>query len=322
MKIDKYLLEFEIGHLKTPIQAFCAKENDVVDQLRHKAISKKEKKISYKEYEYQYPQLIEYGLPYSPYKSVLNYYQNIQDDKWFLNYKYNTANHFTNFNILFIFGIIWACLLVFLLKKYKTFIERISKKEQKNNQFDETKKCPYCSEEILSTAKKCKYCHSKLDTFDFIKNTKFNKFVYCCIACLLGFSIFTNIVLFIYPIIIYLIFSILTFFDPLIVSLSLIFANIIFANIQNKFKVIATGFAFCLLAICFAFYSSYIANMWTIGRLTALLFTGICLNVYILKFFKKKYNTNFVFFFLYFIFTIFASCIISQFYEPIKAVGG
>lgn len=116
MKIDKYLLEFEIGHLKTPTQAIFAKENDVIYQLRHKAISQKEKKISYQEYEYQYPQLIEYGLPYSPYKSVLGYYQNIQSDKWFLNYKYNTANHFTNFNILFVFGIIWACLLVFFKK--------------------------------------------------------------------------------------------------------------------------------------------------------------------------------------------------------------
>ena len=105
MKLNIYLLEFEIGHLKTPVQAANSKEDSIIQNLKFEARTHNEKHLTYDEYKELYPQLEKSNLPYSPYKSVLNYLQLIQNEKWYLNYSYNTTMYFTNFNVLFVLGL-------------------------------------------------------------------------------------------------------------------------------------------------------------------------------------------------------------------------
>lgn len=322
MKLNIYLLEFEIGHLKTPVQAANSKEDSIIQNLKFEARTHNEKHLTYDEYKELYPQLEKSNLPYSPYKSVLNYLQLIQNEKWYLNYSYNTTRYFTNFNVLFVLGLFFICLLIFFKRKYSDFIQNLVENSfnKTKEQDSETKKCPYCSEIILSTAKKCKHCHSKLNNFDFLKNIKFNKCLYYSLMGLIFLSIIINVKLFIHPIIIYSIYSLLTLFDPLIVLISLIFINVIFSNKNYKQKILGLIGLIILFMQTFAIYKTYVANMWDFGRLIGLILVGISFNACVMKIIKEKFKRGFVFFFLYFLFTIFASMLISCFYEPIKAI--
>ncbi len=319
--IDKYALQFEIEHLKTPVQAFLSKEGDIARDIERNAILQNEKKLSFEEFIEKFPQFENSNMIYRPYESVINYYKSIESDKWLLNYYYSHSDYFTNFNIIFVLGIFFIWLLLFIQKKYKNFIKKLENNEiTKNEQVVKTKKCPYCSEIILSTAKKCKHRHSRLNTFDFIKSIKFNKCVYYSLIALIALSIINNILLFIHPIIIYSIFSCLTLFDPIVVLMSFIFISVVAKDTKNNYKVLGVIGIIILSIISFVIYREYIANMWSLGRLTCLLLSGFCFNTYIMKIIKDKFERGFVFFFLYFLFTLFASSVINYFYEPIKAI--
>lgn len=319
MKINFYLLQAQLNALKTPTQVLIAKENNIENSIRHNAISSKEERLPISITKELYPQ----NTDIPEYEKVINYKQNIASEKWYIAHEESTSGYHTVFDINFLFGLFVILISFFFLKKYKKFIDslKIKNNNQDEKEFQKTKICPYCSEEILYTAKKCKYCHSNLNKFGLLKNIKFNQFA---LYLLIGFIVITSILTIIYylhPICTYLFYIIMAFCDPIFIILGLLSTNLFERSITLKYKMIS---AFAMLFIIMASISAiqnYNANMWELPKIILMILVSLFFITLGIRKLKVKYKKGFTFFFIYFFISIFLSAIIHCFYKPILLTG-
>lgn len=319
MKINSYLLQAQLNALKTPTQVLIAKENNIEESIRHNAISSKEERLPIAITKELYSQ----NTDIPEYEKVINYKQNIASEKWYITYEESISNYHTVFDINFLFSLFVILISAFFLKKYKRFVDDL---KIKNNNLDEyepqkTKICPYCSEEILYTAKKCKYCHSNLNKFDLLKNIKFNKFaLYLLISFIVIISILT-IIYYLHPICTYLFYIIMAFCDPIFIILGLLSANLFDRSITLKYKIISVFAMLFIIMASISAIQNYNANMWELPKIILMILVSLFFITLGIHKLKVKYKKGITFFFIYFFISIFLSTIIHCFYKPILPTG-
>lgn len=319
MKINFYLLQAELNALKTPTQVLTAKENSIEKSIRHEAITSKEEHLPITIIKELYSQ----NADIPEYKKVISYKQNIAAEKWYIAHEQSVSNYHTVFDINFLFGLFVIFISFFFLKKYKKFIDNLKIKNINLDEegFPKTKICPYCSEEILYTAKKCKYCHSNLNKFGLLKNIKFNKFA---LYLLIGFIVITSILTIIYylhPICTYLFYIIMAFCDPIFIILGLLSANLFDRSITLKYKIISVFAMLFIIMASISAIQNYNANMWELPKIILMILVSLFFITLGIRKLKVKYKKGFTFFFIYFFISIFLSAIIHCFYKPILPTG-
>lgn len=315
MKINFYLLQAELNALKTPTQVLTAKENSIEKSIRHEAITSKEERLPITLIKELYSQ----NADIPEYKKVISYKQNIAAEKWYIAHEQSVSNYHTVFDINFLFGLFVIFISFFFLKKYKKFIDNLKIKNINLDEegFQKTKICPYCSEEILFTAKKCKFCHSKLNKFEFLKNYKFNNFTWYLLSSLVLIFLFLITISYLHPICSYLFYILMAFCDPIFIILGLLAVNLFDKNILVKYKLLSGFMVLVISYSCILSVQNYNANMWGLHKTVLLLIVSllfVTLGIYKLK---EKYKKGFTFFFMYFFISIFISTTIHCFYKPI-----
>ena len=319
MKINFYLLQAQLNALKTPIHVLTAKENDIEKNIRHESISSKEVRLPIAIIKELYPQ----NAGITEYEKVINYKQNIATEKWYIKYEESISNYHTVFDITSLISLFIILITSLLLKKYKTFINNLKIKNNDINQkeFQKTKICPYCAEEVLYTAKKCKHCYSNLNTLEVLRNHKFNKFVWYLLTGLITvFSILT-IIYYLHPICTYLFYILLSFCDPIFIILGLITTNLFDKNISLKYKFLNSFITLVILYSCILSVQNYNANMWEMPKVILMLLVSLSFITLSIHKLKIKYKKGFLFFSIWFFISIFTSAIIHLSYKPILPTG-
>lgn len=315
MKINFYLLQAELNALKTPTQVLTAKENSIEKSIRHEAIISKEERLPITIIKELYSQ----NADIPEYKKVISYKQNIAAEKWYIAHEQSVSNYHTVFDINFLFGLFVIFISFFFLKKYKKFIDNLKIKNINLDEegFPKTKICPYCSEEILFTAKKCKFCHSNLNKFELLKNYKFNNFTWYLLSSLVLIFLFLITISYLHPICTYLFYILMAFCDPIFIILGLLAVNMFDKNILVKYKLLSGFMVLVISYSCILNVQNYNANMWGLPKTILLLIVSlffVTLGIYKLK---EKYKKGFAFFFMYLFISIFMSTAIHCFYKPI-----
>ena len=319
MKINFYLLQAQLNALKTPTQVLTAKENSIEESIRHEAISSNEERLPLAIIKELYPQ----NTDIPEYEKVINYKQNIASEKWYIAHEESISDYHTVFDMNFLFGLFVILISFFFLKKYKKFIDSLKIKNNNLNkdEHQKTKICPYCSEEILYTAKKCKYCHSNLNKFEIFQNFKLNKFAWSLLVSLvLIFSIFI-IIHYLHPICAYLFYILMAFCDPIFIIVGLLFVNLFDKSTTLKCKIISAFTTLFIIMASISAIQNYNANMWEIPKIILMMLIALSSITFGIHKLKVKYKKGFTFFFIYFFISIFLSTIIHCFYKPILPTG-
>ncbi|MCX4275567.1 MAG: hypothetical protein OSJ27_07315 [Candidatus Gastranaerophilales bacterium] len=287
---DFYLFKMDVEALKTPFQTILNKESWIEMRLSAKAIEAGEKHIPKEIIQIAYPK----SKRFNEYERVLKYEQKIQLERDAHIYLHNSTRSKIAFDALFVLGLIVIIALIFALKKYKGFIEKLKTNLKEANQTKtetpKTKICPHCSEEILYTAKKCRYCQSNLYQFTFLKNPKFNFTIWCSLLTLVVVLVLLLICRYFYPICLYAIFLFKSILDPVIIII-LVFTLGFSAkkSLWNTFLAIII-----ILSIygCINGYREYVANVFSISRIATMLIFALVVLVYICQKLQKKCSTT------------------------------
>lgn len=316
MKPNLYLFQTQINSLKTPTQVLFAKEKNIQTNIQYKAIQAKEERLPVEIMKELYPQN-HYDIP--EYKQVAEYKQAIEGVKWYINHEQNNSSYFTTFNLGFIIILLGIIFLTFVLKKYKKFIEKLEAKneETKHEDIPKTKICPYCSEEILYTARRCKYCHSNLNRFEILKNTQFHKIVLYVLVAIIGCISACTIICYLHPICTYLFYILMSCFDPIYILWGLLVVNIFNNRIALKYKILSGFVVLISMIISLVGTHNYNANMWEMPKIILMHIVALGTIIFVIKGLKDKYKKGFTFFFIWFFISIFLSILIHYLYVPI-----
>ncbi len=319
MKINFCLLQAQLNALKTPTQVLTAKENSIEESIRHEAISSNEERLPLAIIKELYPQ----NTDIPEYEKVLNYKQDIASEKWYIVHEESISNYHTVFDINFLLSLFVILVSVFFIKKYKRFIANLKIKNNNlnENEHQKTKICPYCSEEILFTAKKCKYCHSNLNKFSLLRNIRFNKFVLYFLICFITIASILTIIYYLHPICTYLFYILMSFCDPIFIVLGLLFANLFDKRSTLKCKIISAFTTLFVIIACISAIHNYNANMWELPKIILMILVSLSFITFSIHKFKIKYKKDFLFFSIWFFISIFISVIIHLSYKPILPTG-